>query len=96
MWIGYGVMYLMLVISFFTNDRNAFSSLPPVPWIVMMISSSCVVFRPRKMLADSYVNSKKNKVINVVMTLAWLAVQGWALQRLFSKGIAAASEAGLI
>ena len=85
MYIGGMVMSLMDLISLFTMNRFAFFEHPPVPIIAFIISSVCVVFRPRKMLEDSYVNSWKNKVINVVMTLAWLAVQGWAWQRSFFK-----------
>lgn len=85
MYIGFWVMGLMVSISHCTMSHFGFSEIPPVPYIVGSISSVCVVFRPRKMLADSYVNSWKNKVINVVMTLAWLFVQGWAYHHYFSE-----------
>ena len=58
------------------------------PNIVMVISSICVVFRPQQILADSYVNSWKNKVINVLMTLVWLIAQGWGWQRTFAVAAA--------
>ena len=85
MWIGYCVMDLMNAFSFLTITPFALEIFPPVPAIAGIISSICVVFRPRKMLTDSYVNSWKNKIINAVMILAWLAVNGWTFKLSLSE-----------
>ena len=79
MWIGAWVMGMMANLSVFTVTPMVFTDYPPIPMIVIIISSSCVVFRPRQMLVDSYVNSWGNIFINILITLAWVAAQGWSL-----------------
>ena len=81
MWIGFWLMCFMFTIALSSIHTFAMDAMPPFPTTIGLISTLCAVFRPHQCLNDSYVHSRKDLVINLVMTGIWLSVQGWVLYR---------------
>ena len=84
MYIAAYMMGLMFSISRFSVAADLFSIIPPVPLIVSVVSSLCVVARPRQMIEDSYEHSRKDSIINLILASAWCAVQFWSMQRVLA------------
>ena len=66
----------------FLNPCSRFSYTPTT---IAIISTICVIFRPRQCLDDWYVHFRKDSATYLIMTLAWLTVQGWVLLRYAGK-----------
>ena len=88
MWMGEYVMGLMYVTSLFSVDPLAFTLIPPVPLIASIISTMCMVVRPRQIFNESYeavTRTRKDWAIDIIMFFVWMAIQMWVLLQLLVK-----------